>query len=145
MGIERCDAIEHRLAEAALHARENAYCPYSGFAVGAALLTGDGKLYTGVNIENAAFGPTNCAERTAFFTAVAAGERDFAAIAIAGGKAGEAPKDFCAPCGVCRQVMREFCRDDFKIVLAKPDAVRVFTLKELLPESFSPDNLNGQE
>lgn len=145
MGIELCDAIEHRLAEAALQARENAYCPYSGFAVGAALLTGDGKIYTGVNIENAAFGPTNCAERTAFFTAVAAGERDFAAIAIAGGKAGEAPKDFCAPCGVCRQVMREFCRDDFKIILAKPGAVRVFTLKELLPESFSPDNLNGQE
>ena len=145
MGIERCEAIEHRLAEAALQARENAYCPYSGFAVGAALLTGDGKLYTGVNIENAAFGPTNCAERTAFFTAVAAGERNFAAIAIAGGKAGEAPKDFCAPCGVCRQVMREFCRDDFKIILAKPGAVRVFTLKELLPESFSPDNLNGQE
>ena len=145
MGIELCEAIEHRLAEAALQARENAYCPYSGFAVGAALLTGDGKIYTGVNIENAAFGPTNCAERTAFFTAVTAGERDFAAIAIAGGKAGEAPKDFCAPCGVCRQVMREFCRDDFKIILAKPCAVRVFTLKELLPESFSPDNLNGQE
>ena len=145
MGIELCEAIEHRLADAALQVRENAYCPYSGFAVGAALLTGDGKIYTGVNIENAAFGPTNCAERTAFFTAVAAGERDFAAIAIAGGKAGEAPKDFCAPCGVCRQVMREFCRDDFKIILAKPGAVRVFTLKELLPESFSPDNLNGQE
>ena len=145
MGIELCEAMTRRLADAALQARENAYCPYSGFAVGAALLTADGKLYTGVNIENAAFGPTNCAERTAFFTAVAAGERDFTAIAIAGGKAGEAPKDFCAPCGVCRQVMREFCRDDFQIILAKPDAVRVYTLKELLPESFSPDNLNGQE
>ena len=145
MGIELCEAMAQRLADAALQARENAYCPYSGFAVGAALLTADGKLYTGVNIENAAFGPTNCAERTAFFTAVAAGERDFTAIAIAGGKAGEAPKDFCAPCGVCRQVMREFCRDDFKIILAKPGAVKVYTLKELLPESFSPDNLNGQE
>ena len=145
MCIELCDAMTRRLADAALQARENAYCPYSGFAVGAALLTADGKLYTGVNIENAAFGPTNCAERTAFFTAVAAGERDFTAIAIAGGKANEVAKDFCAPCGVCRQVMREFCRDDFKIILAKPGAVRVFTLKELLPESFSPDNLNGQE
>lgn len=145
MGIELCDAMMRRLAEAALQGRENAYCPYSGFAVGAALLTAVGKIYTGVNIENAAFGPTNCAERTAFFTAVAAGERDFTAIAIAGGKANEAPKDFCAPCGVCRQVMREFCRDDFKIILAKPGAVRVFALKELLPESFSPDNLNGQE
>lgn len=145
MGIELCEAMAQRLADAALQARENAYCPYSGFAVGAALLTADGKLYTGVNIENAAFGPTNCAERTAFFTAVAAGERDFTAIAIAGGKAGEAPKDFCAPCGVCRQVMREFCRDDFKIIFAKPGAVKVYTLKELLPESFSPDNLNEQE
>ncbi|MGN0479477.1 MAG: cytidine deaminase [Hominenteromicrobium sp.] len=143
--IKLCEKTVRRLAEAALQARENAYCPYSGFAVGAALLTADGKIYTGVNIENAAFGPTNCAERTAFFTAVAAGEREFAAIAVAGGKAGEAPQDFCAPCGVCRQVMREFCRDDFSIILAKPGAEKVCTLRALLPESFSPENLRERE
>ena len=95
-----------KLSEAALDVRKKAYCPYSGFAVGAALLAKSGEIYTGVNIENAAFTPTNCAERTAFFTAIAKGERDFVAVAIAGGKAGEEPEDFCAPCGVCRQVMR---------------------------------------
>ena len=111
-----------KLSEAALDVREKAYCPYSGFAVGAALLA-SGEIYTGVNIENAAFTPTNCAERTAFFTAVAKGERDFVAVAIAGGKAGEEPEDFCAPCGVCRQVMREFART-FEIILAKPGEER---------------------
>lgn len=106
-----------KLSEAALDVRKRAYCPYSGFAVGAALLAKSGEIYTGVNIENAAFTPTNCAERTAFFTAIAKGERDFVAVAIAGGKAGEEPEDFCAPCGVCRQVMREFCGDAFAIDL----------------------------
>lgn len=141
MAIELHEEWIERLAAAALAARAHAYCPYSGFAVGAALLAGSGRVYTGVNIENAAFGPTNCAERTAFFKAVSEGERGFTAIAVAGGRAGEAPAAFCAPCGVCRQVMREFCRDDFKIILAKPGAVKVYTLSELLPESFSPENL----
>lgn len=141
MAIELHEEWIERLATTALAARAHAYCPYSGFAVGAALLAGSGRVYTGVNIENAAFGPTNCAERTAFFKAVSEGERGFTAIAVAGGRAGEAPAAFCAPCGVCRQVMREFCRDDFKIILAKPGAVKVYTLSELLPESFSPENL----
>lgn len=125
----------------ALQARETAYCPYSGFAVGAALLAESGRIYTGGNIENAAYTPTNCAERTAFFKAVSEGERRFTAIAVAGGKAGETPVEFCAPCGVCRQVMREFCADDFKIVLAKADGVQIHTLAQLLPQSFSPANL----
>lgn len=141
MGIELSEEKIDMLAAMALDARQRAYCPYSGFAVGAALLAESGASYTGVNIENAAFGPSNCAERTAFFKAVSEGERGFAAIAIAGGKAGEAPADFCAPCGVCRQVMREFCQDDFKILLVKPGAVKAYTLSELLPESFSPENL----
>ena len=103
---DKTSEVIKKLSEAALDVRKKAYCPYSGFAVGAALLAKSGEIYTGVNIENAAFTPTNCAERTAFFTAIAKGERDFVAVAIAGGKAGEEPEDFCAPCGVCRQVMR---------------------------------------
>ena len=134
-----------KLADAALKARKGAYCPYSGFAVGAALLDESGKIWTGVNIENAAYGPSNCAERTAFFKAVSEGVRKFTAIAIAGGNMGEEPREFCAPCGVCRQVMREFCGDDFQIILAKGDAVKLYTLSELLPESFSPANLQEQE
>ena len=129
------------LVEEALDARVYAYCPYSGFAVGAALLDKNGTVWTGVNVENAAYGPTNCAERTAFFKAVSEGVTEFLAIAIVGGPLGEEPLDFCAPCGVCRQVMREFCEDDFQIILAKPGEMRVYTLSELLPESFSPRNL----
>ena len=142
MATEWNEKTAERLAALALEARETAYCPYSGFAVGAALLAESGEIYTGGNIENAAYTPSNCAERTAFFKAVSAGERKFTAIAIAGGRAGEAPADFCAPCGVCRQVMREFCADDFKILLAKAGAVKLYTLAQLLPESFSPDNLH---
>lgn len=134
-----------KLSEAALDVRKKAYCPYSGFAVGAELLAKSGEIYTGVNIENAAFTPTNCAERTAFFTAIAKGERDFVAVAIAGGKAGEEPEDFCAPCGVCRQVMREFCGDAFGIILAKPGEEKVYTLKDLLPQSFSPRDVLGEK
>ena len=123
-------------------AREHAYVPYSKFQVGAALLTKDGKLYHGCNIENAAYGPTNCAERTAFFKAVYDGEREFEKIAVVGGPQGDEADVLCAPCGVCRQVMAEFCQDSFRILLGRSDgAVREFTLKELLPMRFGPENL----
>lgn len=130
------------LVNLAIEAREHAYVPYSGFAVGAALLTKDGKVYQGCNIENSSYGATNCAERTAFFTAVYQGERDFEAIAIVGGKAGEPVSELCAPCGICRQVMREFCKDDFKIFLSKGDGtILETTLTNLLPLSFSKEDL----
>lgn len=117
-------------------AAENAYAPYSGFTVGAALLSKGGKIYSGCNIENAAFSPTNCAERTAFFKAVSEGEREFSAIAVAGGKNLSFNKS-CFPCGVCRQVMSEFCGEDFKIIVGNDlEGVKVFTLGELLPERF---------
>ncbi|MBR5827252.1 MAG: cytidine deaminase [Clostridia bacterium] len=117
-------------------AAEVAYAPYSGFTVGAALLTKDGKMYSGCNIENAAYSPTNCAERTAFFKAVSEGEREFSAIAVVGGKNLDF-KEFCPPCGVCRQVMSEFCDGDFRIILSRNDEeLKVYTLKELLPLSF---------
>ncbi|MDE5563013.1 MAG: cytidine deaminase [Clostridiales bacterium] len=124
----------------ACEARKNSYSPYSHFCVGAALLCKNGKVYTGCNIENAAYTPTNCAERTAIFKAVSEGEREFEAIAIIGGKAGE-EGSFCAPCGVCRQVIAEFCDKDFKIVLGTADSINVYTLGELLPFSFTKDNL----
>lgn len=130
--------MEHKeLMHLACEARERAYAPYSGFAVGAALLTKGGKVYTGCNIENAAFSPTNCAERTAFFKAVSEGEREFSAIAVTGGPAGKAPAELCTPCGVCRQVMAEFCRGDFLILLGNEETLTVHTLAELLPHSFS--------
>ena len=124
------------LVEQAREAMTRAYAPYSRFQVGAALLTKDGRVYQGCNIENAAYTPTNCAERTAFFTAVCAGERDFSAIAIVGGMDGEV-KGFAAPCGVCRQVMREFCGEDFPIHLWDGREYRTLTLGELLPLSFT--------
>ncbi len=118
------------------------YTPYSGFKVGAALLTAEGKFYTGCNIENAAYSPTNCAERTAFFKAVSEGERDFRAICIVGGKDGVLT-EYAAPCGVCRQVMMEFCNPDtFQIILATgKEQYEVFSLRELLPLGFGPANL----
>lgn len=117
------------------------YAPYSGFLVGAALLTKGGQLYTGCNIENAAYSPGNCAERTAFFKAVSEGDREFLSIAIAGGPDGVL-RDYCAPCGVCRQVMKEFCSEDFEIILAKSrEDYKVITLGELLPWGFGPDIL----
>ena len=118
------------------------YTPYSGFKVGAALLTAEGKFDTGCNIENAAYSPTNCAERTAFFKAVSEGERDFRAICIVGGKDGVLT-EYAAPCGVCRQVMMEFCNPDtFQIILATgKEQYEVFTLRGLLPLGFGPDNL----
>ena len=134
------------LTELALQARERAYVPYSHFAVGAALLCKDGTVYQGCNIENAAYPATNCAERTAFFKAVSEGRRDFAAIAVVGGPAGEAPAAFCPPCGVCRQVMREFCQPDhFRIILAKDEEHwKEYSLSELLPEGFGPENLQKE-
>ncbi len=133
------------LVREAYEARKMSYAPYSGFKVGAALLTKAGKVYRGCNIENASYGATNCAERTAFFKAVSEGEHEFAAIAIVGQKDDVIPEleEYAAPCGICRQVMREFCDPKtFRVVLAsRPDHIREFTLEELLPLSFGPDNL----
>ena len=131
-----------QLVSEALAAREFAYTPYSGFAVGAALLTKDGKIYRGCNIESATYTPTNCAERTAFFKAVSEGERSFEAIAIVGGPAGKPPVDFCFPCGVCRQVMAEFCKEDFKIIIGKSEEeYEEYTLDDILPHMFSEKDL----
>lgn len=126
------------LVKLALEARKMSYSPYSGFSVGAALLCKDGSVYTGCNIENSAFSPTNCAERTAFFKAVSEGKRDFVKIVVAGGDNTEdTPLNYCPPCGVCRQVMKEFCSGDFEIVIAKnPDDFKVALLCEILPLSF---------
>lgn len=131
------------LVRAAIEARRKSYSPYSHYQVGAALLTADGKIITGCNVENAAYGPSNCAERTAFFKAVSEGIRDFSAIAIVGSPEGEDLSQFAYPCGVCRQVMREFCEpSQFQIIVAKSEEdYRVMTLAELLPESFGPANL----
>ena len=155
------------LVQLALQARESAYVPYSHFAVGAALLASDGTVYTGCNIENAAYTPSNCAERTAFFKAVSEGQREFSKIAVVGGVEGTAIDEWVTPCGVCRQVMREFCDENsFRIILARAadgalggaadgtaDGARTtngalceddlisYTLKELLPQGFGPENL----
>ena len=129
-----------KLISMAIEAMHNAYAPYSGFQVGAALLCSDGTVYTGCNIENAAYSPTNCAERTAVFKAVSEGRRDFTAIAVCGGKNGTITK-LCTPCGVCRQVLREFCKDDFPIYLAHQDGYKTLTLGDLLPYSFGEDSL----
>ena len=128
--------VSHQeLMRHAIEARKNAYCPYSGVAVGAALLCEDGTVYTGCNIENASYSPTNCAERTAFFKAVSEGKKEFLAIAIAGGSEN---LEICYPCGVCRQVMAEFCNpEQFKVICgASCEMLEVFQLKELLPKSF---------
>ena len=130
------------LVNKAIEMTNMSYAPYSHFHVGAALLDKNGKIWTGCNIENAAYGPSNCAERTAVFKAVSEGAREFEAIAIVGGPEDEKGKpqiqDFCPPCGVCRQVLSEFCKSDFKIVLVNGKGEqKVFTLGELLPESFS--------
>ncbi len=126
-----------QLIKQAMQAMEQAYAPYSQYKVGAALLCEDGTVFTGCNIENAAFSPTICAERTAFAKAVSQGQRAFAAIAVCGGKDGVISGVF-PPCGVCRQVMREFCGEDFQIYLAdKEGAWQTRTLAQLLPDSFS--------
>lgn len=130
------------LIETALKAREFSYSPYSKFKVGAALLAKNGKVYTGCNIESASYTPTNCAERTAFFKAVSEGEREFEAIAVAGGYDG-APTEYSYPCGVCRQVMMEFCNPkSFRIITAiSKEKYIEMTLEEMLPCGFGPSNL----
>ena len=123
------------LVQRAKEAMQHAYAPYSGYKVGAALLCSDGTVYEGCNIENASFTPTVCAERSAFFKAVYDGHREFTAIAVCGGKDGVITGPF-PPCGVCRQVMREFCEDDFEILLIDAEGYQVRTLAQILPDSF---------
>ena len=119
------------LLKEAEKARENAYAPYSHFTVGAALMTSAGKVYTGVNVENASYGATICAERTAFVKAISEGERNFEAIAVVSGEG------IAWPCGICRQFMLEFVKDDFKIITGdSPESLEIRTMKELLPEAF---------
>ena len=132
------------LIETAMAQLRFAYTPYSHFKVGAALLASDGTVYSGCNIENAAYGPSNCAERTAFFKAVSEGVRDFRAICIVGGMDGKIT-DYTAPCGVCRQVMMEFCAPEtFEIILAvSPEEYQVWKLGQLLPMGFGPANLGS--
>ncbi len=131
---------ERELMDLAQKARENSYSPYSHFRVGAALLAKSGKVYLGCNIENAAYPAGICAERTAFFKAVSEGEREFVMLALVGGREGET-SDFCAPCGICRQVISEFCEKDFKILLGNPQKFATYTLESLLPLSFGPKDL----
>ena len=133
--------MKKQLIETAVKAREMAYAPYSHYKVGAALLAKSGKIYTGCNVENASFTPTNCAERTAFFKAISEGDREFEMIAIVAGKDGEELSKNCTPCGVCRQVMTEFCDKDFKIIFGTPDDFKVLTLEEIMPYSFSATEL----
>ena len=126
-----------KLMELAREAMGHAYAPYSGFKVGAALLCADGTVYRGCNVENASYSPTNCAERTAFFKAVYDGHREFTAIAVCGGMDGVIT-GFTTPCGVCRQVMKEFCKDDFLIYVVGPeDSYQTYTLEQLLPSGFT--------
>ena len=125
------------LISRALEARKNAYAPYSDFRVGAALLSDSGEIYTGCNIENSAYTPTNCAERTAFFKAVSEGVRSFRAICIAGGPGEREPEEPCPPCGVCRQVMLEFCGPEFEVILAvNGQQYEVYTLDRMAPMGF---------
>ena len=132
------------LIAAAYDARKLSYTPYSHYQVGVALLAQNGQVITGCNIENAAYTPTNCAERTAFFKAISEGIRDFQAIAVMGSPEGDVLTQYAYPCGVCRQVMMEFCKpEEFQVIVAKSsDDYRVMMLQELLPEGFGPDNLS---
>ena len=136
---------DSELIKEALEARKMAYTPYSHFNVGAALLTKDGRVYRGCNIENASYTPSNCAERTAFFKAVSDGIMDFSAIAIVGGPAKTGSLSICSPCGVCRQVMMEFCDPKtFKIILGTNESdFKVYTLEQMLPLGFGPENLEA--
>ena len=132
-----------KLIDTAIEQLKFSYTPYSNFKVGAALLAKNGEIFTGCNIENASYTPTNCAERTAFFKAVSEGNRKFEKIAIVGGPQDQEPTEITPPCGVCRQVMMEFCNpDSFEIILGTAtDKLQVFTLKELLPLGFGPGDL----
>lgn len=134
------------LMEQAVESRKRAYTPYSNYQVGAALLARSGKIFCGCNVENAAYSPGICAERTAFVKGVSEGEREFSAIAVIGGKA-DGPLELAPPCGICRQVMREFCDPEtFEIILGTgPEDYQVYTLSQLLPMSFGPENLGNQE
>ena len=129
-----------RLMDAAVAARAYSYAPYSNYRVGAALLGKSGRVYTGCNVENAGYTPTNCAERTALFKAVSEGEREFSAIAVVGGT-GDTVDPACTPCGVCRQVLSEFCEPDLPVILGTPEDSRVMTLGALLPFAFTKKNL----
>lgn len=136
---------EKDLCTIALQAMQYAYAPYSGYLVGAALLTADGKIYTGCNIENAAYSPTICAERVALFKAVSEGQRDFVALAVAGGKDGVVSGAF-PPCGVCRQALAEFCPSTMPVlVVERENSHRRYTLADLLPEAFGPTHLTKDE
>lgn len=128
------------LLDAALAARKNAYAPYSGYRVGAALLAKDGRVFTGSNLENASYGATICAERSAFAAAVSAGVREFSAIAVAGGKGAQADP-VAPPCGICRQVMAEFCAGDLAVILGDEKNLKAYSLNEILPLSFDASNL----
>ena len=134
--------IIEKLIDTAIEQLKFSYTPYSNFKVGAALLAKSGEIFTGCNIENASYTPTNCAERTAFFKAVSEGVRDFQAICIVGGKDGNLT-EYAAPCGVCRQVMMEFCDPKtFQIILAvDKERYEIYTLEELMPLGFGPLNL----
>ena len=134
---------KRELAETALAMRKMAYVPFSGHPVGATLLDKDGQVFTGCNVDNSSYSPTICAERTAFVKAVSEGVREFEAIAIAGGF-GEVPETYCAPCGVCRQVMVEFCSKSFKVILVKtPDDCKEYTLEEIMPLGFKIEDVNS--
>lgn len=141
--IEKEDIPVQELVRSALEARKKAYAPYSGYMVGAAVLTNELRIYTGCNIENASYSPSICAERTAVSKAVSEGKRKFKAIAVAGGPKGEVISQYAYPCGVCRQVLREFADpDEFIVIVARSGRdFKMHLLKELLPESFGPDNL----
>lgn len=140
--MELSKDLVYKLIDEATAAREGAYAPYSNFKVGAALLLADGSIVRGCNIENASFGATNCAERTAIFKAVSEGHKDFKAIAIVGGKADEPLSDYAYPCGICRQVMCEFCSDDFPIIVAvNKDDYFIKPLDEMLPGLFRGDKV----
>ena len=142
--IRSSDEIQ-KLISAALKIRKNSYAPYSHYAVGAALLTHDRKIYTGVNAENSSYPVGICAERSAFAAALSDGKRSFRMIAIAGGKAGEQPEDYCMPCGMCRQFMSEFCGENFVILSVRSeDDFKSLKLKELLPYAFGFDLLDGE-
>ena len=131
---------DKELVEKAVKALENSYSPYSGFKVGAALLTKDGRIFVGCNIENASYPAGICAERTALGNAVSAGAGDFLKIAIAGGKKGKIT-DYCPPCGICRQVLSEFCSEDFEILLYNGKSIKSHRLSELLPQNFGRKEL----